>query len=154
MTYEQILIKLTAICARGEHCLYEMRQKMERWQIDTDTQQRVLNYLVNEKYIDESRYARYFINDKMKYNKWGKKKIEQALWVKHIPRDVYQEHLDGIENNDYEEILLPLLKTKMKSVKGIDIYEIKMKVIKYALQRGFSYEQAQHCFEIITHKEA
>lgn len=153
MTYEQILIKLTAICAKGEHCLHEMRQKMERWQIDEDTQQRVLEYLISEKYIDESRYARFFINDKIKYNKWGKKKIEQALWLKHISTDKYKEYLDGIEDHNYEENLLPLLKTKIKNTKGKNDYEIKMKVIHYALQRGFSYEQANHCIDKIKEEE-
>lgn len=153
MTYEQILIKITAICAKSEHCLFDVKQKMDRFKIDDDTQQHVLKYLVEEKFIDEKRYAKYFINDKMKYNKWGKKKIEQALWLKRIPRNVYQEYLDSIEDNDYEEILLPLLKTKMKSVKGKDEYEKRIKTIRYALQRGFSYEQVQHCFELLTNEE-
>lgn len=149
MTYEQILIKLTAICARGEHCLYEMEQKMERWQIDSDTQQRVLDYLIAEKYIDEKRYARFFVNDKMKYNKWGRKKIEQALWMKHVSPDDYKEYLDTIEDENYEETLLPLLAAKRRSVKGKDDYEIKMKLIRYAMQRGFSYDQARKCAEEI-----
>lgn len=149
MTYEQVLIKLTAICARGEHCLYEMKQKMERWQIDDNTQQRVLAYLVAERYIDEQRYARFFINDKMKYNKWGKKKIEQALWMKHISPNDYKEYLDSIEDRNYEEALLPLLVAKRKSVKGKDDYEIKMKLVRYALQRGFSYDQARRCIDIL-----
>ncbi len=151
MTYEQILLKLTTICARGEHCLFEMRQKMERWQIDSDTQQRVLEYLVKEKYIDENRYVRYFINDKMKYNRWGKKKIEQALWLKHISPDVYREHLDNVENTSYEDILLPLLTTKAKSVKANNDYEKRMKLIRFAIQRGFSYEQAEHCLRTLNY---
>lgn len=147
MTYEQVLIKLTAICARGEHCLYEMEQKMERWQIDDNTQQRVLTYLVAERYIDEQRYARFFINDKMKYNKWGKKKIEQALWMKHISPNDYKEYLDSIEDKNYEDTLLPLLVAKRKFVKGKDDYEIKMKLVRYALQRGFSYDQTHRCID-------
>lgn len=149
MTYEQVLLKLTALCARGEHCIFEMQQKMDRWAVDSDTQQRVIDYLVAEKYIDESRYARYFINDKIKYNKWGKKKIEQALWMKRIPKQVYGDYLAGIEDENYEEVLLPLLQTKLKSVKGENDYEKKMKLVRYALQRGFSYEQSCKCIDVL-----
>ena len=143
MTYEQVLAKLTACCARGEHCLHEMRQKMERWQIDMSTQQRVIDYLLAERYIDEARYARFFINDKVKYNRWGKRKIEQALFMKHIPKEVYAPLLDDIEDDAYMETLLPLLQSKQRSVKGNSEYEIRMKLIRYAMQRGFTYDLAE-----------
>lgn len=143
MTYEQVLTKLTAICARGEHCLLEMYRKMERWQIDSETQQRVVEYLQKERYIDEARYARFFINDKRKYNRWGKRKIEQALYMKRIPKEVYSQLLDSIEDDTYMETLVPLLQAKRKNTKGASDYEIKMKLIRYALQRGFTYEQTE-----------
>lgn len=116
---------------------------MERWQIDTPTQQRVIDYLLTERYIDEARYARFFINDKVKYNRWGKRKIEQALFMKHIPREVYAPLLDDIEDDAYMETLLPLLQSKRRSVKGNSEYEIRMKLIRYAMQRGFTYELAE-----------
>lgn len=147
MTYEQVLSKLTAICARGEHCLQEMRTKMERWNIEADTQREVLDYLVKEGYVDEERYARAFINDKVKYCRWGKRKIENALFLKHIPRDVYAPLLEEQEEGAYEEVLLPLLEAKRRSVKANSEYEIRMKLIRFALQRGFSYEQAERCLD-------
>lgn len=147
MTEEQILNKLTSLCARSEHCLHEMRVKMERWQVEEETQKRVLDYLVNEKYIDEERYARYFINDKVKYNKWGRRKVEQALYMKRIPSEVYSPILDEMEDESYEEILRPLLQNKRKMVKGKNDYEIRMKLIRFAMQRGFSYDQVVHCLD-------
>jgi regulatory protein len=147
MTKEQIIAKLSASCARAEHCLDDMRRKMERWQVENDVQEEVLQYLVKEKYIDESRYARFFINDKIKYNRWCRKKVEQALFYKHIPREVYEPLLDDIVDNDYEEILQPLLRTKEKNIKYANDYEKRMKLIRFAMGRGFSYEQAVHCLE-------
>lgn len=152
MTKEQILAKLTASCARVEHCLDDMRKKMERWQVEVDVQEEALRYLVKEKFIDESRYARYFINDKIKYNRWGRRKVEQALYFKHIPREVYQPILDEMADDDYEEILLPLLQTKVKSVKYNSDYEKRMKLIRFAMQRGFSYSQAETCVSKLQEK--
>ena len=147
MTKEQIIAKLSASCARAEHCLDDMRRKMERWQVENDVQEEVLQYLVKEKYIDESRYARFFINDKIKYNRWGRKKVEQALFYKHIPREVYEPLLDDIVDNDYEEILQPLLRTKEKNIKYANDYEKRMKLIRFAMGRGYSYEQAESCLK-------
>lgn len=149
MTEEDILNKLSGICARGEHCKDDMRRKMDRWEVDEATQQRVLARLVSEGFIDEERYARFFINDKVRFNHWGRRKVEQALWVKHIPREVYGPVLNEVSAASYEEVLLPLLRTKQRSVKGSSDYEIRMKLIRFAMQRGFSYEEAERCIRLI-----
>lgn len=150
MTEEQILIKLTNICARGEHCLHEMRTKMTRLEIDENTQQRVCDYLVKEKYIDEERYARFFINDKIKFNHWGRRKVEQALYMKRIPKETYTKFLDEIEEESYEDVLMPLLKNKAKTVKANSEYEKKAKLIRFAMQRGFLYDQITKCLDKIN----
>ena len=63
MTEEQVLNKLTTLCARGEHCQQEMLDKMHRWEIDEATQARVMEYLLKEKFIDEERYTRCFVEE-------------------------------------------------------------------------------------------
>ena len=149
MTQEQIISKLTAVCARAEHCKDDMLRRMQRWQVDEATQREVISYLVKEKYIDEERYARFFINDKIKYNRWGRRKVEQALYFKHIPREVYEPLLDDVANEDFEFVLLPLLQNKEKSLKYANDYEKRMKLLRFAMQRGFSYEQADKCINML-----
>jgi regulatory protein len=149
MTKEQIISKLTAVCARAEHCKDDMLRRMQRWQVDEATQREVISYLVKEKYIDEERYARFFINDKIKYNRWGRRKVEQALYFKHIPREVYEPLLDDVANEDFESVLLPLLQNKEKSLKYANDYEKRMKLLRFAMQRGFSYEQADKCINML-----
>lgn len=149
MTQEQIISKLTAVCARAEHCKDDMLRRMQRWQVDEATQREVISYLVKEKYIDEERYARFFINDKIKYNRWGRRKVEQALYFKHIPREVYEPLLDDVANEDFESVLLPLLQNKEKSLKYANDYEKRIKLLRFAMQRGFSYEQADKCINML-----
>jgi len=149
MTQEQIISKLTAVCARAEHCKDDMLRRMQRWQVDEATQREVISYLVKEKYIDEERYARFFINDKIKYNRWGRRKVEQALYFKHIPREVYEPLLDDVANEDFESVLLPLLQNKEKNLKYANLYEKRMKLLRFAMQRGFSYEQADKCINML-----
>ena len=149
MTQEQIISKLTAVCARAEHCKDDMLRRMQRWQVDEATQREVISYLVKEKYIDEERYARFFINDKIKYNRWGRRKVEQALYFKHIPREVYVPLLDDVANEDFESVLLPLLQNKEKSLKYANDYEKRMKLLRFAMQGGVSYEQADKCINLL-----
>ena len=124
----------------------DVHRKLDLWKIEDETlRKKVCGYLLDEKFIDEERYARAFIHDKMQYNKWGRRKVEQALYMKRIPRDVYEPLFDEVGDNNYEEILRPLLRDKARSIKASSDYERRMKLIRFALQRGFSYEQAEHC---------
>lgn len=141
MTEEQILTKLTAACSRAEHCKEEMRRKMERWEVANDIQEKVIAYLVKERYIDEERYTRYFIRAKKEYSHWGERKIEQALYMKRIPKDIYEPLLKEICNNDFHDILKSLLQNKKRSVKASNDYELRGKLIRFAMQRGFTYDQ-------------
>lgn len=140
MTEEQVLNKLTTLCARGEHCQQEMLDKMRKWEIEEDVQARVMEYLLKEKFIDEERYTRLFVEEKIKFNKWGRKKLEQALYMKRIPRSIYAPILDEVDEDNYEEILRPLLEAKRKSVTGKSEYEIRGKLIRFALSRGFDMD--------------
>ncbi|MDO4957931.1 MAG: regulatory protein RecX [Prevotellaceae bacterium] len=140
MTEEQVLNKLTTLCAKGEHCQQEMLDKMRKWEIEEDVQARVMEYLLKEKFIDEERYTRLFVEEKIKFNKWGRKKLEQALYMKRIPRSIYAPILDEVDDDNYEEILRPLLEAKRKSVTGKSEYEIRGKLIRFALSRGFDMD--------------
>lgn len=141
MTEEQVLNKLTTLCARGEHCQQEMLDKMRRWEIDKSTQARVMEYLLKEKFIDEERYTRSFVEEKIKFNGWGRKKVEQALYMKRIPSSIYTPILDEVDEKNYEEILRPLLEAKRKTVTGKSEYEIRGKLIRFALSRGFEMDE-------------
>lgn len=140
MTEEQVLNKLTTLCARGEHCQQEMLDKMRKWEIEEDVQARVMEYLLKEKFIDEERYTRLFVEEKIKFNKWGRKKVEQALYMKRIPRSISAPILDEIDEENYEEILRPLIEAKRKTVTGKSEYEIRGKLIRFALSRGFDMD--------------
>lgn len=144
-TEQQVLFSLTALCSQSEHCSQEMLDKMEKWQLPEEAQARVMAYLIKEKYVDDSRYTRFFINDKIKYNKWGRRKIEQSLWLKHIGKEISDPIFDDIEDETYLEILRPMINQKRKTIKAKTEYERNMKLIKYALGRGFDTRLIYQC---------
>lgn len=145
MTEQQIVQKLAALCSASEHCTHEMEEKMCKWEVDEATQARVIAYLIKEKYIDEERYCRFFVNDKVKFNHWGRKKIEQALFLKRVPKDIQKKVLDEVPFDDYVDALRPLLIAKEKTVKARNEYEKSMKLIRYAMGRGFQYDVIKEC---------
>ena len=148
MTEQEAYLQLAAICAQAEHCEQEMRDKMKRWELDETVQNRIVDRLTKERYIDNERYARAFVKDKIRYNKWGRRKVQQALWMKRIDNDIQQRVLDEIDEKEYLDVLRPLLKQKRKSIKADSDYELNQKLVSFALSRGFTFDIIRQCLDV------
>lgn len=148
MTEQEAFLQLAALCAQAEHCGQEMRDKLKRWGFDESVQNRIIERLVRERYIDNERYARAFVKDKIRYNKWGRRKVQQALWLKRIDKDIQQRVLDEIDDNEYLSVLRPLLKQKRKTVRAESDYELNRKLVRYALGRGFTFDIIRQCLDV------
>lgn len=145
ITEQQALSRLMALCARSEHSSGEMLQKMRLWGLDEEAQARVMERLTADRYVDDERFTRAFVNDKIRYNQWGRRKIEQALWAKGVDRSVQQQVLDAVPEKEYLSVLEPLLKSKARSISGRNEFERQMKLIRFAQSRGFSMDEIEKC---------
>ena len=147
-TEQEAYLQLAAACAQAEHCEQEMRDKMKRWGMAPEAQNRVVERLTKERYIDNERYARAFVKDKVRYNTWGRRKVQQALWMKRIDDDIQQRVLDEIDDEEYLKVLVPLLKQKRKSIKAANDYALNQKLVRFALSRGFDYGIIRQCLDV------
>ena len=153
MTEQEAYLQLAALCAQAEHCQQEMRDKMRRWELDETIQNRIVARLIKERYIDDERFARAFVKDKIRYNKWGRRKVQQALWQKHIDSDIQQRVLDEIDEKEFLDVLRPLLKQKRKSIKAESDYELNQKLVRFALGRGFGFDIIRQCLDVSDEME-
>lgn len=140
MSYEQALNKVMAICSKTEKCISDIEAKLVAWQIEPENISKIIQLLQNEKFIDQYRYAAYYVNDKFKFNKWGKVKIGYMLKTKGIATNIIREMLGEINEHDYLLVLQQLLKQKRKSTSAASEYEMKVKLTRFAQSRGFEYE--------------
>lgn len=147
VTEQGAYLQLAQLCARAEHCQYELIEKMRRWEMSDEAQAHVMQRLVSERYVDDERYARAFVRDKIRYNKWGRRKVEQALWMKHIDDDIRSRALSEVDDEEYLSVLRPLLKQKRRSIKAASDYERNQKLVKFALGRGFTLDIIRQCID-------
>lgn len=147
-TEEEAFLQLASLCANAEHCQYEMLEKMKRWELSDEAQARVMAQLIEERYVDDRRYARAFVKDKIRYNKWGYRKVQQGLWMKRIDKDIQDEVLDEIEETEYLNVLKPLLRQKRKSIKANSDYELNQKLVRFAYGRGFTFDIIRQCLDV------
>jgi regulatory protein len=140
MNKKEALTKSRSICSRQEQCRQDILVKLSNWDVSETDSEQILEILEQEGFIDLSRYATFFANDKLKFNRWGKIKIRWMLRQKDIPEEIIESSLSLIDENEYMNTLTAELRKKMKSLKSQDERTQKGKLIQFASQRGFEYE--------------
>ena len=136
---KQWLNSMMAYCSRSEHCVFDVMEKLSAAAVSEDDANEIVQELIRLGYIDELRYARAFVNDKFRFNKWGKIKIAHALRQKKVASNVIQEALDAIDDEAYNQVLMQLIESKKKTTKATATQQ-RAAVMRFALSRGFEYE--------------
>lgn len=149
----QALPKIAAYCSKAERAESDVRKKLLGWELDESSSERIINRLRKENFLNEERYCRSFIKDKIQFNKWGKVKIVFELKKKRIPEFIINSCLEEIESSDYEMPLMKILVTKSKSVKANNEYERWTKLVRFGMGRGYSFDQIKKCLSQILNND-
>ena len=83
----------------------------------------------------------------MRFNKWGRVKINYEMQRKGIPSSIRSEALEGIDEQEYRSILHSLLKSKKKATRGKDDREVYAKLLRFATGRGFETRETSRCLK-------
>ena len=142
MPKEVALSKATALCSGSEHCMSQVMEKLSLWNVSPQDVYDIMDYLVKEKYIDNSRFARAYCHDKFCYNHWGRIKIRQMLRHLRLGDEEIEEGMETIDEEDYLEALNDVLRAKDRTLKDKDKYLRKAKLVRHLLSRGFETELA------------
>ncbi|MDR0832637.1 MAG: RecX family transcriptional regulator [Candidatus Symbiothrix sp.] len=146
-TYEQALHRLAALCSRKEQCVSDIRTKMDAWELVPAEQEKLLQHLQQEKFLDEQRFCAAFVHDKSLYSHWGVHKIRYELKKKQLPDNLISEALGKLNPEETIHRLRQLLTVKRKTVKGKTDYEIRLKLMRYACGKGFSPEEVEKALD-------
>lgn len=138
---KELTLKAEAYCSSAERCPTDMEEKLKQWGAGEDVLARVMAHLFKERYLDASRFCRFFVRDKYRFNQWGRMKIAQALRMKRMDRADIETGLEEIDEEEYTEILEKLLQQKARSIKAKTPYERNTKLIRFAVGRGFTMDE-------------
>ena len=133
----EALNKAAAYCTLCERCISEVSAKLTAWGVPPDEQEKIIARLTKEKFIDETRYCRAFVNDKLRFNRWGRIKIIAALREKRLPQEYINEAIESIDEDSYTEILKEVIAIKRRELKGKDDFATRQKLMRHAASRGF-----------------
>lgn len=146
---EEALARLEELCARAEHCTGEIRERLWKWGIASDIQEKIIDSLIDGRFVDDTRFARAFVNDKVRFARWGRRKIAYALAAKRIDHEIIRDSIAEIDEETYLENLQDLIEAKAKSI-GNGTYEQREKILRFIVGRGYEPSLASDLIRKIT----
>lgn len=137
---DNVLDRMRSLCSRREYCRSDiMKKAMTAFEGDRHRAEEVLKVLVEEKYIDELRYASAFARDKSSLAGWGETKIRYMLSSKGISREIIDSALEDVDDSKAKTRLEKLMENKYRSLK--EDPQCKLKMLRFALGRGYGYDE-------------
>lgn len=142
----KVLNRLRGLCSHREYCVADVLKKAtDGLEGDRAAAQEVVDVLVKEKYVDDLRYASAYARDKASIQGWGDVKIRYMLSAKGVAASVITEALQEIDREKSSSRLHKLLENKLRSLK--DDPQCRLKLLRFALGRGYSYDEASHTID-------
>lgn len=145
ITPEAARIRMADLCARSEQCEYDIRQKLYKTRLPADNISEILIYLIENKFIDNVRFARSYARDKCRFSSWGPYKIRLGLSAKHISANDIAKGLEELETEDIKEAAERVARAKERSLDlhGSTAREDRIKLYRHIISRGFSPDMAK-----------
>lgn len=140
MEEKEALQRAAALCSRRECCVREIEEKLQRWEVPTEAQERIISRLLAERFIDEARFCRAYALDKMRYNHWGRLKIDQMLRMMGLSEHDRRTALEQLPEDEYLDTLEKVARSKASTITGKSDYERRGKLMRFLFGRGFEPE--------------
>ncbi len=145
----QVLDALEAQCAKREYCTADIRRKaLERLDYDAAAAEEVVAALLAGRFVDDRRYAAAYAREKSSLSGWGPVKIRTTLLARGVSREDALAALEEIDPDRAAAKLEKVLEAKWRTLR--DDPQGRLKLIRFALSRGYDYEPIRPLVERIT----
>lgn len=135
-TADEMLVRMAGLCAGAEQCSADIRNKILKQGFSAQEADRIIQYLQQNRYLDDSRYARAYAVDKVRFSGWGRMKIRMGLRAKGMTDSIILQALSYIQDTDYKESLRKILVAKSRNLDLADVKD-RQKLYRHMASRGF-----------------
>lgn len=131
------LEKMRSWCAYQERSQNDVRQKLFEFKLEAEQVESIIIDLIQEKFLNEERFAMAFAGGKFRIKHWGRIKIKMALKQHRVSDYCITKALKSIEGEAYEKVLIKVIEKKLRLTKITDKRKRHYTVLNYVLSRGF-----------------
>jgi regulatory protein len=139
--FESARAKIAKYCAYQERSHYEVEQKLFSYGLFSSQVDDIIAWLITNNYLNEERFAIAFAGGKFRIKKWGKVKIRKYLAQKKVSEYSINKALMLLDKKEYYKVMEELIQQKWRNVNAENIYELRNKVARYVIAKGFEAEE-------------
>lgn len=134
------LDKAEAYCARSEHCAADVRRKLFEWGAPADIAAFIEEKLYDNYFLNDARFCRAYVHDKVEYQSWGRLKIQAGLRALQLPESEIRQALADIDESKYISNLRALIASR-RTDSRTNRNSLDDKTLRFLLQRGFTFDE-------------
>ncbi len=134
---EEARVKIHRYCAYQERCHQDVRIRLFQYGLTEAFVDELIADLITNGFLNEERFARTFAGGKFRIKKWGRLKIIQALEARGLSAHCIKAGLTEIDEDEYAQTLEGLLEKRRGDLVAPNIFVLRDRLSKYAIQRGF-----------------
>lgn len=119
----------------------ELRDYLKNKEEDTIIIEEVIDKLINYKYLDDDRFTKAFIKDKLNFTNWGDYKIKNELKRLGVNEEIIYNNISNIDDNIYYERINKIIDKDISINKKYSGIKLKNKIYNHLLTLGYSKEK-------------
>ena len=141
MSYDRALEKAMRYCSYQERCLQDMEKRFVAWNVKKQDWDKIIDQLIEENFLSETRYIEAYVRGKFNIKKWGKNKIVLGLMQKQIAGSKVDRAIEQeIEQEIYLNTIKELIDKKSNLITEEDSLKKRDKLYRFMLSRGYESE--------------
>ena len=119
----------------------ELRDYLKNKEEDTIIIEEVIDKLIDYKYLDDYRFTKAFIKDKLNFTNWGDYKIKNELKRLGVNEEIIYNNISNIDDNIYYERINKIIDKDISINKKYSGIKLKNKIYNHLLTLGYSKEK-------------
>lgn len=119
----------------------ELRDYLKNKEEDTIIIEEVIDKLIDYKYLDDDRFTKAFIKDKLNFTNWGDYKIKNELKRLGVNEEIIYNNMTSIDDNIYYERINKIIDKDISTNKKYGGIKLKNKIYNHLLTLGYSKEK-------------
>lgn len=148
---KEAIAKAEHYCAYQERCHNEVEQKLRSLKMDQEEISIIINHLINENFLNESRFACSFARGKHRIKHWGKIRIVNELKFRNITAYNINLALKEITPEEYETTFHVLANRTWENISETNGLKKRKKFCDNLLRKGF---ESNIVYEKLTELES
>lgn len=136
-TVQEATKKIESYCAYQDRCHKEVVSKLKDMGMIPLAIDTIIAQLIEDRFLNEERFAKSFARGKFKIKKWGKNRIVRELKFRDISKYNITTALKEIEPEVYLTTLDNLAKKRLDQITETNTQKRRKKLADYLLYRGW-----------------